>query len=251
MLEENRIWYLKTYENLITKALSRGLDKSKLGYYTEKHHIVPRCIWPEGEKVKSNLVLLTAREHIIAHMLLSNMYPDNLKLAHAVTRLTSFPKGSFTEEGVYEKLEAINKTSTRLLAYYREKSIELIKATNTGRKKSEKTLEKLKNSLKTFNENNPGFWVGKRKHSDEWKNELSLKWKGSNNPNFGGITELHRKHLSESHFNTSPNRKKVKDINTGKLYNSIAECARDLNKPESTLKYWIKNHPEKGFKIIE
>lgn len=40
----NRIWYLKTYEALITKALKRGLSRKKLDYYTEKHHILPKCM---------------------------------------------------------------------------------------------------------------------------------------------------------------------------------------------------------------
>ena len=71
----NRIWYLKTYEALITKALERGLFKKDLNYYTEKHHILPRCM--NGEDEINNYVLLTYREHIIAHMLLSKMYPEN------------------------------------------------------------------------------------------------------------------------------------------------------------------------------
>ena len=32
------------YDNLIAHAKVRGLDKSGLGYYVEKHHIVARCM---------------------------------------------------------------------------------------------------------------------------------------------------------------------------------------------------------------
>lgn len=108
----NRIWYLKTYEALIIKASSRNLDKTKLDYYTEKHHILPKCIG--GKDENSNYVLLTAREHIIAHMLLSKMYPENLSLCIAANKMLVL--GPTTKE----RFEAINKTSTKLISYFRE-----------------------------------------------------------------------------------------------------------------------------------
>jgi len=37
-----------------------------------------------GSNTKENLVALTAREHYIAHLLLSRMYPKNYKLKCAV-----------------------------------------------------------------------------------------------------------------------------------------------------------------------
>lgn len=60
--------------------------KDKNTYY-EEHHIVPRCLG--GSDDKSNLVLLTAREHFIAHRLLSKIYPDNLNLKLAVLFMAS------------------------------------------------------------------------------------------------------------------------------------------------------------------
>jgi len=51
-----------------------------LDCYTEKHHILPRCIG--GTDGKDNLVRLTAREHFICHKLLVHIYPNNkLKFA--------------------------------------------------------------------------------------------------------------------------------------------------------------------------
>ena len=69
-------WYEETYNDLIITRKSRGLDKSSLDYYTEIHHIVPRCMG--GTDDENNLVLLTAREHIIAHMLIVRIYPNHL-----------------------------------------------------------------------------------------------------------------------------------------------------------------------------
>ena len=70
----NKIWYEKTYNSLVETRKSRGLDKTKLDYYTEKHHIIPKCMG--GKDEDDNYVLLTFREHIIAHKLLTRIYPD-------------------------------------------------------------------------------------------------------------------------------------------------------------------------------
>ncbi len=68
--------YQKIYDQLILRARSR-----KLECYTEKHHILPRCMG--GSDDKENLVSLTAREHFICHWLLIRIYPNNRKLSHA------------------------------------------------------------------------------------------------------------------------------------------------------------------------
>lgn len=248
---KNRLWYLRTYESLISKALSRGLNRKLIPYYTEKHHILPKCLG--GTNIKSNLCLLTAREHILAHMLLSCMYPNNFRLALAVSRMfvTKEPDRSNKDyETIKSRYDVTTKISTRLLADFREKSVEAIRQANKGRKKSKETLEKLSNSMKEFNKKNPNYQKGKKVHTDKHRKELSEKWKGSKNPNFGGITEEHRRNLSLAHFGTSPNQKKVVDNNSGKIYRSIADAARAANVPESTLKYWIKNRPDKGYRII-
>ncbi len=44
-------------------------------------------------------------------------------------------------------------------------------------------------------------------------------------------------------------KKAVQDYN-GVIYNSISDCSRKLNIPDSTISYWIKKHPEKGFKFV-
>ena len=69
--------YKKNYYDYINyiKTLNRKLD------YSEKHHIVPRCLG--GSDDKFNLVVLTAREHFLAHYLLTKIYPDNYKLVDA------------------------------------------------------------------------------------------------------------------------------------------------------------------------
>ena len=50
------------------------MSRSKSDAYYELHHIVPK--WMGGSDSKDNLVLLTAREHYLAHYLLFKHYKD-------------------------------------------------------------------------------------------------------------------------------------------------------------------------------
>ena len=59
--------YTTWYFNIIVKASQR----SNYTGYSEKHHIVPKCLG--GSNKKDNLVKLTAREHFICHLLLPRM----------------------------------------------------------------------------------------------------------------------------------------------------------------------------------
>lgn len=69
--------YEKNYYDYINyiKSIDRNLD------YSEKHHIIPRCLG--GTDDNDNLVVLTAREHFLAHYLLTKIYPNNYKLIDA------------------------------------------------------------------------------------------------------------------------------------------------------------------------
>jgi len=59
------------YDNLIQRAKSESRTRSNETYY-ERHHIIPRYM--NGSDDEENLVLLTFREHVIAHYLLWRMY---------------------------------------------------------------------------------------------------------------------------------------------------------------------------------
>lgn len=73
--------YKRIYEELIEYA-----KKSReLKGYTETHHIIPRCLLLDDSK--GNLVTLTAREHFIAHWLLTKIYKDT---EHEMTLLAAF-----------------------------------------------------------------------------------------------------------------------------------------------------------------
>lgn len=63
--------YKKWYISIVTKAKERGLKKTNLIGYYEKHHIVPKALG--GDNLPNNLVLLTGREHFVCHILLYKM----------------------------------------------------------------------------------------------------------------------------------------------------------------------------------
>lgn len=60
--------YKRVYDDLISKSANRT---EKCGYM-EYHHILPRSLG--GSDDKSNIAILTGREHFIAHKLLAKIY---------------------------------------------------------------------------------------------------------------------------------------------------------------------------------
>lgn len=74
--------YQKHYDRLIERATVRKLD-----CYTERHHVVPRCLG--GSDESENLVDLTPEEHYVAHQLLVKIHPKNGKLIHAAVMMVS------------------------------------------------------------------------------------------------------------------------------------------------------------------
>lgn len=77
--------YLRIYTSLIDRAKNRVVSG-----YTEKHHIVPKCLG--GTESPDNLVDLTAREHYIAHWILAKCH-KNYKLIFAWRSMAMNPLG--------------------------------------------------------------------------------------------------------------------------------------------------------------
>ena len=74
--------YEAHYNTLIERAKNRLLE-----CYTERHHIVPRCMG--GSDDADNIVDLTAEEHYVAHQLLVKMHPGNRKLVYAMAAMAN------------------------------------------------------------------------------------------------------------------------------------------------------------------
>ncbi len=83
--------YLSIYNSIIANAKSadrrRRKHTDKKYIYYEKHHVIPKCVG--GSDDVQNLVLLTAREHFVAHQLLVKIYTSEYKLVFALRRMCS------------------------------------------------------------------------------------------------------------------------------------------------------------------
>jgi hypothetical protein len=76
--------YKKHYDALIQRARHRVLEG-----YSEKHHVLPRCLG--GNDDPNNIVKLTAEEHYVAHQLLVKLNPGNPGLIYAACVMAHSP----------------------------------------------------------------------------------------------------------------------------------------------------------------
>jgi hypothetical protein len=81
------------YEKLINNRKLLNRSKKDKEYY-EKHHIIPKSMG--GTNAEDNLILLTAREHYVAHWLLYRIYSNSDNMAYAFWKMT-FPGTKFTK----------------------------------------------------------------------------------------------------------------------------------------------------------
>jgi hypothetical protein len=147
--------YHKIYRSLIEKSKNRILENNT---YTEKHHVIPRCLG--GNDNSDNLVNLTPEEHLIAHLLLVKMFPDNVKLIYAANWMTNRVKNN-KHYGWVKRQFAENESRLK-----------------TGHKRTHSSIEKQRNSL--LNKYKNGFispCKGK-KITDEHKKRISESNKG-------------------------------------------------------------------------
>lgn len=135
--------YKRTYFSLIESRKIRGIKKKNYEIYLEKHHIIPVSLG--GENKNENYVLLTAREHYVAHWLLTKFTKGNNwhKMCSAFFRMCQSTK---THERNYTSSQY--ERAVKASAY--AKSV-MYKGVNKGQHKlSEEGLKKLQeNGRKT------------------------------------------------------------------------------------------------------
>jgi hypothetical protein len=152
--------YTRIYKNIIERAKQEQRDK-KQGYF-ERHHILPKSIG--GTNSKENLVLLTAKEHYVAHMLLVEMY----------------------EKGSYEWQKMIFAASMFLAKSKHHKRIETsarfyqqVKVSLSELKKGVPRSEETKAKIRKTKAQNP------RIASEEENYQRSIRMSGIGNPMYG------------------------------------------------------------------
>ena len=161
------------YNKIIENAKLRGLNKKSLDYYTERHHIIPRCLG--GLDIDENFVLLTAREHFICHHLLWRSNRQNMKLFWSFKALafwkrsTSKSPEQMMTSKQYEELRKIHSENLKKRMRGRivsEETKEKLSIINKGKILSEKTKKKISTANKGID------------HSEEWNKKVSKSLMG-------------------------------------------------------------------------
>lgn len=138
--------YKTIYDDLIKSRSNQALLKEE---YYESHHIIPKCLG--GTDESKNLIKLTAREHFLAHHLLTKIYPKEHKLfyallcmirdPHSKRRYTSRVYGIAKKE--YTKMQSIRQTENNMMW------------TEEARKKTSERMKGDNNPMRRFPEKNP------------------------------------------------------------------------------------------------
>lgn len=108
--------YTNWYYNIVTKVQSRPIPNA----YTEKHHIIPKSLGGSDD----DIVVLTAKEHYICHLLLTKMTIGTNR------RKMLFAFKMMNEGG--NKFQKQRYTS-RIFEYYRPKIAIAVSESNKGR----------------------------------------------------------------------------------------------------------------------
>lgn len=240
--------YLDNYCNLVDNALKRGLTKSTLFGYFEIHHIQPKCL--EGEDKSYNYVLLSPEEHVIAHVLLCKIYPNNIKLLRSVQIISKYVNSNYNNnilgiENIENIISNINSIKSNLLSLLVKpvvcflKDFTVIKIYKNGVLSTKEDGFAYKNigTVLSGKGNHIRKTVGgyrwmeldkfEQLHSDKIT-EYYSKLKTGNSPELGNIKELVKKAMTEQN---PVNRKRIICYNEDgciiKIYNSITDTVKD------------------------
>jgi hypothetical protein len=196
--------YQKVYNNLVDSR-KKLIRSRKDGMYYESHHIIPKSLG--GGDEKENLVLLTAREHFLAHWLLTKCTEGQ----NHYRMICAFLKMYNISKDVIQRSDTKYAKRGRVYQKLREAYSESMKGQNNpnhGKKFSEERCKQMsearlgeKNGM--FGKNNHSIWIEKygieeaNKKREEVKRKKSESLSGKNNPMYGKIGINHGKKLSK------------------------------------------------------
>jgi hypothetical protein len=130
--------WVQLYEDLIIRAKEEGRIKGLEAYF-EAHHIIPRCLGGGGKytewRTHPNIVLLTAKEHFLAHYYLTQIHPENSKLSYAFWAMCGLASRNLKRD--YSDIEGFSE----IYEEARVKMSAAISVTNKGIKRGPPSLE--------------------------------------------------------------------------------------------------------------
>lgn len=200
-----------------------------------------------GSDSKDNLVLLTAREHYLAHVLLAKHYKTrDLYLAVHMMASTRQEKRKLTSRQierarVFHSLGNYPNLGKKFSKEVREK----MSKAQLGKTHSEETKSEM--SRRQLGENNSFYG---RHHSEETRRKISSQISGENHPNYGKkhSKETKRK-MSEGRLRNKTNIYKFQNIKTKEIVETTCydleknyDCQRPSRLVNGTRKFskgWI------------
>lgn len=213
--------YIKAYNKLIIKAKLESRKKSN-GIYYEAHHIKPKSFGGKGDcrnTIHPNIVLLTPKEHYIAHLLLVVIYPNSPAMHKALWNMCNVKK------------DLRFKPSAKTYCKIRTEYIKNTKGSNNhffGKTHSDES--KLKIGQASLNRKT---FLGK-KHTEKAKQKIAEHRKGKL------LSKETKSKISLSisggnHYNA----KQIICTKTNTLFGSGKELSEYLNKPFSTIRAYL------------
>jgi hypothetical protein len=160
--------YTKWYFSLIENAKNRILNENE---YYEKHHIIPKSIG--GTNEKQNLILLTAREHFVCHLLL-------LKMVELLSQKRSMAYAIFSM-GISHNGKRKKIISSREFELARKIAKEYVSGENNNFYGKGYLLSGNKNPMYK----KPCYYNMSKSKKQQWKNNISKGVMGEKNPFYG------------------------------------------------------------------
>lgn len=214
--------YQKTYDNLIRTRKERVL---KDDVYYENHHIVPRCM--RGSDDPDNTVLLTAREHFLAHWLLSEMHPKNMKLKFAFFAMCNWKNNQCQGK---ERI-----VSSKIFAIAREAHAKAVSILMTGKEVSVETRKVLSElAIRSWNSRTSQERTEMLRHARSFITSEMRK------------TSSQKANLSFTRERRSANAKKIQESLTPEQKQSVSE-----KNSVAKISYWAKMSNEQKSERIK
>lgn len=256
--------YFKWYNQIVLNALHRA---NTVGYH-EKHHILPKSFGLGGYSDSNNIVVLTAREHFLCHVLLVKFSSGQFKyrMGRALMMM-----------GTKSNVRYLNSKLHDIFRGYVKHSPETKKLMSTAAKNRDPISSNTRNQM-SISQN--------KRHADPvtaFKNDTILKLRaantGANNPaaksvnvlgsiyhshkeamttlslsrrqlqkliNGESLTieeaKLHSGHKSRIKTHTSNSTKRLQVIISGIKYSSIRSAAKSLNVSYSQIRRMLANN---------
>jgi hypothetical protein len=228
-----RVDYQRIYDQFVADRKVKEALLLKQGGYVESHHIVPRA--RGGSNAKDNLIFLTASDHIFAHVLLAKIHGGSMWFA-ANLMLSSVGQRKGTRS---------NRRVRFAAAQVRAHMPEQTRAVHTGKIFTTESRAKLSAAKKGRNAGELNSFYGKTHDADTRAKLSAAAKKRSISPEhleaFMAAGKAAKKVSGEDHFwfgkvrgdhsllmkgSGNPRAKKVVCVDTGVIYSTVTEAAR-------------------------